>query len=272
MDGEVYCSFEINHALIDAVSMGLILRDVSHAYARQLPRARGPLYSSYIGYLQSAGADTAIEHWTTHLKGIEPCHFPLSHEHSEGRELRRADIQVQVSGSQMQQISQATAVTVASVLKTAWGLVLRAFVRQDDICFGSLASGRDVALQDINETVGPFINMLVARMVVDPAMSIAGLLRQVHADHLRAMEYQHCSLADIQHRLNLGGRALFNTMMSIQRSSAQSVADMALHFEALSSHDPTEVSYSISSCLSFISTLSFILLTLYSTTLHYTVK
>jgi non-ribosomal peptide synthetase component F len=130
-----------------------------------------------------------------------------------------------------------------------WGLVLRCYTGSDQVCFGYLASGRDAAVRRIEETVGPFINMLVCRMNVHGSSRTGQLVEQVQANYLAGLDHQHCSLAQIQHALNLSGRPLFNTLMSVQRVSPSLLGNLdnsftspAITFKTADSHDPTEVS------------------------------
>lgn len=247
--GRVFYKLEINHVIIDAASMALIQRDLALAYDGALSTSPRPLYSDYIKYLCERPVHIAIDFWKGQLALVEPCHFPLVQSaHKETKCLRYMDVKLEMEIGALQVFCDKNSVTVPSVMQAVWGLVLRCYTGSDQICFGYLASGRDVAVEGIEETVGPFINMLICHMNMTANSRIGELVKNVQADYLAGLEHQHCSLAQIQHALDLAGQPLFNTMMSVQKTSSSSnIPDgdsgtPTLSFENIGSHDPTEVS------------------------------
>jgi amino acid adenylation domain-containing protein/non-ribosomal peptide synthase protein (TIGR01720 family) len=248
----VFCKLEINHALMDAASMAILLREFSLAYEEKLLMGPGPLYSDYIKYIFERPLQVSIDYWKDHLAGTKPCHFPLVRSAaSVTRELRYMAVELGSAPNALHAFCEANRVTVANIVQTAWALVLRAYTGSEEVCFGYLASGRDAAVAGIEEAVGPFINMLVCRMKLASTSCVRDLVKQVQTDYLAGLDHQHCSLAQIQHALNLSGRPLFNTLMSVQRGSSSpdngddTIDHHAIAFKSLDSHDPTEVSYII---------------------------
>lgn len=258
----VYIRLEISHAAIDAASMSVILKDMALAYESKLPRGSGSLYSHYVEYLQSRPIDLSMKFWGEYLNSAQPCHFPasleLSNEKQPPKELRSLAIECDLPDNTLKEFCISQGVTIANIVQAVWSLVLRLYTGSDDVCFGYLSSGRDIAVDGIEEVVGPLINMLVCRLQVLPAEGLTDLVQKVQENYLASMEHQHCSLAQIQHALKLGGRALFNTIVSVQRgtptkSSAESASPTIIHagpqpevsFISIGAHDPTEVSHEI---------------------------
>jgi amino acid adenylation domain-containing protein/non-ribosomal peptide synthase protein (TIGR01720 family) len=247
--GRVLCKLEISHAVIDAASIGIMYREMSLAYEGKLPSSAGPLYSEYIRYIQERPIQLSLDYWKQHLHNIEPCNFPLLPEKTvEVNELRSTKVDFDLPSGALRRFCERTGVTVANVTQTVWGLVLRCYTGSDQVCFGYLASGRDAAVDGIEDAVGPFINMLVCRMDVVGSSLVGELVEHVQENYLASLDYQHCSLAQIQHGLKLSGQPLFNTLMSVQRLSKTPVlgnanADLpAISFQSIGSNDPTEVS------------------------------
>jgi amino acid adenylation domain-containing protein/non-ribosomal peptide synthase protein (TIGR01720 family) len=251
VSGKVVYKLEINHAIIDAASMGIVQRDLALAYSGSLPAGPGPLYSHYIKYLGDR-PNIAIDYWKGHLAGLAPCHFPLSEiATQEPRQLNSMTVDLNLATDALQIFCEKNGVTIANVMQTVWGLVLRCYTGSDQLCFGYLASGRDIAVAGIEDVIGPFINMLVCRVDVDGASDVHQLVEQIQANYLAGLGHQHCSLAQIEHALDLSGTPLFNTLMSIQRipspsspSSGQASEEKqpVIAFKNIGSHDPTEVS------------------------------
>jgi amino acid adenylation domain-containing protein/non-ribosomal peptide synthase protein (TIGR01720 family) len=241
--GRLFCKLEISHAVMDAASLLILLGDFNLAYDGRLPPGSGPLYSDYIRYLSDRPIHLAVDFWKQRLSGIEPCHIPLlSNGLDQKRELRYVSLDLCLKDNALQSFCEKNSVTVANLAQTVWGLVLRSYTGSDQVCFGYLSSGRDIEVDGIDEAVGPFINMLVCYMAIDRASSPAQLVKQVLADYLAGLEHQHCSLAQVQHGLNLVGRPLFNTLMSVQRLGTDQGVEPAISFNSIGGHDPTEVS------------------------------
>jgi amino acid adenylation domain-containing protein/non-ribosomal peptide synthase protein (TIGR01720 family) len=240
--GKVFYKLEINHAIVDAASLAVIHRDLALAYQGTLPSGPKPLYSDYIKYIQDRPIEIALDFWKGHLANIEPCHFPILHdETSEVKELGYILFDLRVAPGQLRTFCDATGVTMSTILQMVWGLVLRCYTGSDQVCFGYITSGRDVAVDRIEEAIGPFINMLVCRMQIEGTLPVSQLAEDVQAGYLNGLEHQHCSLAQIQHALNLTGRPLFNTVMSVQRTpSSDTEQKPAVSFKSVGSHDPTE--------------------------------
>jgi amino acid adenylation domain-containing protein/non-ribosomal peptide synthase protein (TIGR01720 family) len=240
---EVFCRVEISHALMDGMSKALIMRDLTQAYEQTLIRGRGPLYSNYISYLQQQPADQALEYWTSRLRNTRPCLIPTCSRTRDQR-VDYDSVKVNLDTADLWEFCERTGVTIASVFKAAWGLVLRAFTNSDEVCFGYLVSGRDIPVDGASNCVGVFINMLICRLDISPTTDVVQLALEIQEDFLRCLPFQHCSLAEIQHNLDLSGASLFNTALSIQRhvsEAGEAGRSPEISFEAICDSDPTEV-------------------------------
>lgn len=253
----VYFRLEINHAVTDALSMSLLLRDLTLAYESKLQGIVGPRYSDYIKYIQQLPLRDSISYWVSYLSNQTPCHFPTKHDvELQGmKDLGSISLDMSLPAHQLRNFCATYGVTTANVVQTVWGLVLRKYTGSNDVCFGYLSSGRDVPVPGIEGLVGPLINMLVCRVQAEGSEEVADLVQQVQANYAAGLEHQHCSLADIQHGLQMSGQALFNTIMSIQRMASTISAPVApkintsadpqtpaLTYKSIGVHDPTEVS------------------------------
>jgi non-ribosomal peptide synthetase component F len=124
-------------------------------------------------------------------------------------------------------------------------MVLRSYTNLQDICFGYIASGRDVELDGILDAVGPFINILVSRIVFGKGDTATAMLEQLFGTYLDSLPHQHASLADIKHALKMPSGQLFNTVLSFQKLSQSNgpskAQDLPISFRSIGGADPTEV-------------------------------
>jgi non-ribosomal peptide synthase protein (TIGR01720 family) len=241
--GKVFCKLEISHALIDGTSMAIIVSDFALAYQKELSAGEGSLYSNYISYLQAQPSRKALDYWTGHLSNVKPCQFPLLDDGIKAaKQLRIMNVSLPAA-SKIRQFCQAQSITLANVFRLAWALVLRSYTGSEQVCFGYLASGREVPVEGIDSAVGAFINMLVCSLDFESLKAAKGIdvLEELQEEYLTSLPHQHCSLAEIQHSLGIQGQSLFNTVLSFQRRSFDAVGSGEVEFKYLISEDPSEV-------------------------------
>lgn len=248
-NGSAVMKLEMNHAIIDGASVGVLLRDFSLAYERQLSTQPGPSYRDYIAYMRSHANDEGVQFWTQYLRGIKPCHLPASGQGTKELKSVKMDFH---RFAELRQLGQRESVTLANLILTAWAIVLREFTGTQDVCFGYLSAGRDAPVAGIQEAVGIFINMLCCRVQFSQGQSLADTFKGVQDDFFRSIPYQSCSLATVQNELGLDGQMLFNSALSIQNKmpSANPGTD-ALSFDIQQAYDPSEVSATPYSYISF---------------------
>lgn len=246
--GKVLCEFTITHTLMDGGSSGPLLRDLLLAYDDRPFQSPALAYSDYMAYLQSIDHKSVSVYWGDYLHGIEPCVFPAIAQPSEERSLHTIEKTIGIGAREVRQFCESRDLTLLTLFQVAWALTLRCYVNSEDICFGYLTSGRDIPLSGIETAVGPFINMLVCRLQVEPSMSILSLLEANQKKSLDNLAHQHCSLVDIQHELNVPGRSLFNTIFSLQitpSASFETEEKRSVSIQHIESEDPTEVCLSL---------------------------
>ncbi|KAI9691601.1 MAG: NRPS [Bathelium mastoideum] len=238
--GKVFLKIEINHCVIDGESAFILMRDLGLAYEDKLPEGRGPLYSDYIAYIKGQPPSADVRFWRTYLKGVQPCFFPVLVD-SPPAEKRLGSVSLKFDRFvELQNLCKSLKVTLSNVMLVAWALVLRNYVRTDDVCFGYLTSGRDAPISSIGDAIGAYINMLVSRIKFTATSSLEEMFQMAQDDYLQSLPYQHCSLAQMQHDMEYSGN-MFNTAVSIQNTGAEGeAAECALDFIPLRAHDPSE--------------------------------
>ena len=244
---QVFCMLEISHAISDGTSMPILLRDLAQGYAGILPHDKtGPRFSDYIAHIQSSSQTANIDYWKAYLAGVESCHFPSITDGVTGtKELRFFALQLSQAMT-LPAFCTKHGVTLSNVLQLVWALVLRCYTGSSDICFGYLSSGRDAPVKGIQDAVGAFINMLMCRMNLTDEVPLHQALDKIQTDFARSMAHQNCSLADVQHELQLSGTSLFNTAFTYQkRSSSKSSNGSMISFDVLEAHDPSEYSITV---------------------------
>jgi amino acid adenylation domain-containing protein/non-ribosomal peptide synthase protein (TIGR01720 family) len=245
-DQTIYCELRISHAIIDGLSMMNIARDISLAYDDNLPTDSGPLYSDFVSQLSQQETAPSVTYWKDYLADLEPCRFPDldgQHELEKGLETVRLELN---NTQRLREFCEEKGMTLSNLFQTAWAMVLRAYVGMDNVCFGYLASGRDVPVDRIDDAVGAFATMLICRANLAANRPVDGVLETMQNDFLQGFAHQHCSLAEVYHALKLPNGSLFNTIMSFQRQFAtDELKDSKTSMEKVLEHDPTEFNVTI---------------------------
>jgi len=237
--GKVYFKAEINHGVIDGGSANVMLRDLAAAYHGQLDDGPGPSYGNYIKFIKSLPTNAGTKFWKTYLQGARACHFPVLNKEPTEKRLGSCTMEFD-RFPELQDMCKRMKVTLANVMQAAWALCLRSYTKSEDVCFGYLTSGRDVPVPGIQDTIGAYINMLVCRVKFSPQSTLKEVYQKVQNDYLGSLEFQHTSLAQLQHDI-AGGKPLFNTAVSIQKGGAADEADTSsITFDPVAAHDPGE--------------------------------
>ncbi len=240
--GRVLCKLELSHAVCDGTSVPIIFRDLAKNYdAKELRAESAPLYRDYISYIQQSSHQHNLAYWRDYLDGVEPCYLPaLVDGIKRNRELCTLELSLE-NTSQLRTFCAHNSVTASNLLQLVWSLVLRAYTGSPRVCFGYLSSGRDVPVPKIEDAVGLFISMLVCRIDFSNNMLLEKALKQIQCDYTQSMAHQAFSLGEMQHELQLSGKALFNTAFTFQRrQEPQGSGDQQINFDILDSHDPSE--------------------------------
>jgi amino acid adenylation domain-containing protein/non-ribosomal peptide synthase protein (TIGR01720 family) len=244
-NGKIFCQIEMSHGITDGASNILTIQDWATAYRGSLPSADLLRTSrEFAQALLSTPEEEKINFWKHKLAGIEPIYFPrLTSSPVQGPAFT---ISTEISGNlfdQIQNFCEIQSITPASIYQTAWALTLAAYTGTDSVCFGYLASGRDLPIPGLEQSIGAYTNMMICRLDGLRNASV-DLVKQTYAQLIEDLDYQHCSLADIQHEIGLpSGQMLFNNIFTFQRVDdklGEIVGNEQIMFRNLGGRDPTE--------------------------------
>jgi brevianamide F synthase len=247
--GNVLIKLEAGCALIDAMSVPILLEDLGLALRGRLPIDPGTPYSHYVSYLQSQPQEETHQYWKRALAGARPCKLarrPSAELDSlvttpEPRSLRCL---LPEDLDRFNSFWQTHRLTVANIFQLAWGLVLQHYTGSGDVCFGTIVSGRDIPLPQIWQMVGPFFNILPCRITLDSPRRVMDVLRENQISLQRRNEHQHCSIPDVIRQAGLdvqGEQQLFNTVLTVQPSFITTQIS-GISFKLIELEDATEVS------------------------------
>lgn len=87
-------------------------------------------------------------------------------------------------------------VSIPAWYQAAWALVLSWYTDSDSVTFGTVLSGRHLAVDGVNDTIGPLINTLPFNVTVDQEQLVADYLQSVFQHSVQLGEVQCSSPED----------------------------------------------------------------------------
>ncbi|EFR05134.1 HC-toxin synthetase, partial [Nannizzia gypsea CBS 118893] len=136
-NGQVLADLGFNHAIIDGMSISTLLEDFQLAYLGKLPASQVPRYSEFVTYIRGMSQQDTRSYWMNYLKTSEPCLFPVITDgtsipsEEETNKLERVNIRLG-DLSKLQDWCREQDITLSTLLRVSWAVVLRCFTHMDD--------------------------------------------------------------------------------------------------------------------------------------------
>ncbi|WP_280409598.1 non-ribosomal peptide synthase/polyketide synthase [Nocardia brasiliensis] len=211
--------FSTHHVLLDGWSLPLLIRDLLHLYGSDgavdaLPQA--PDYRRFLTWLAQRDGHAGVQAWADELAGLAAPTLLAG----PGGDVGAAEVeQVTVpldaaTAAALPRRAKELAVTVNTVVQTAWGVLLAKTTGRNDVVAGATVSGRPPEIPDVDSMVGLFINTVPVRVRFGPRDSLADLLADVQARQVALLDQQHVGLADIHRAVGLN--VLFDSLIGFE--------------------------------------------------------
>jgi aryl carrier-like protein len=210
----------MHHAIYDGWSLDLLLDDVQRFYYGLTLPLRPP-FRSLIQNIWSQDPAAAQKYWTDALNLSSPALFPKLTGLStySGSTDRYASRKCSVSLQLLEQVASSRSVSVQSIFQATWAKLVASYTGESDVIFGHVVSGRLVALDGVEDMVGPCFNTVPVRVNLDSCMTNAELIQMVHSFTVNSIPFQHTSLSSINSYAGNNGQPLFDTLFLFQRST-----------------------------------------------------
>jgi len=182
----------LSHAQYDGVCISKILGALQDGY-NGLPISSAPSYGDFVR--ESAKTITgAHDHWKEILRGSKMTeivnHFGPNYQRSAGRTIT---LEHSVTAPKLSRIN----ITTATVVKAAWSATLARIAGKSDIVFGHVISGRNSNLANVENIVGPCLNMVPVRVVYRPGWTVHDLLAYIQDQQVSNMPFESLGFREI---------------------------------------------------------------------------
>nr|AFR69334.1 nonribosomal peptide synthetase SpiDE1 [Pseudomonas sp. Q71576] len=211
-----------HHVVFDGWSVALILKQVLNRYAglnagaEILPSSLRP----FVSWLSGRDQEDMSVYWQEVLGGIvEPTLTGFESPAHNRQALARDRCAFRVDDALCDALGLAArqaGITQASVLTGAWALTLGLAGGGSDVLFGTTLSGRPADLQQVELTVGLFINTVPVRVRIDDDDVVSDWLQRLHRQQSEREKYSTASLTTVQRWAGLNGGDLLSSLFVVE--------------------------------------------------------
>ena len=200
--------WSFHHILMDGWCLGILNSDFFEIYnsylekrAFRLPEVKP--YRRFIQWLAKQDKKESIRYWESLLDSFEEqTGVPKTKTAKKGETgYKNESISVVLNSEKtagLNKLAGDNHVTVNTVARAIWGILLGKYNGKCDVAFGAVVSGRPYELEGVETMVGLFINAIPVRIRFEEQMSFRTLLRQTWEEALSSEPHHHTSLAEIQ--------------------------------------------------------------------------
>lgn len=212
-----------HHILYDGWSTGIILKRFFSQYLSAQSSevlGVGAHLKEYHSWVKTVNKDSAKSYWQEAFKDFRfdsnfitlPAKFLVAEKENVAHFIVKPAI---CSG--LEQYCSAKHLTISSVIYTAWALVLHKLFSIEQPVFGTVVSGRNVNVRNIENTVGMFINTIPMRIQCNENSLLSDLVRQTNQQLQDRSMHENLSIVEIKEAIgqNFHGE-LFDTIVIVE--------------------------------------------------------
>ncbi|GKT52343.1 nonribosomal peptide synthetase 2 [Colletotrichum spaethianum] len=213
----------MHHALYDAYSLQLILRDLSSCISGNA-MSEYPLIEQALSPILQASVkpDQSKSFWEQKASEVVVNRFPtLTPLTEKSPELL---VSRKVCGTNLTDLSdnaKKVGITIQATLEAAWTRVLSAYLGEEDVVFGVVLSGR--MSENTKNAVFPCINTVP--VIAHNKSSNLELLQQLLDYNNQLLKHQNAPLAQVQQWLGHPNTRVFDTLLVYQRMPEDTTPD-----------------------------------------------
>ncbi|MAT97567.1 MAG: non-ribosomal peptide synthetase [Anaerolineaceae bacterium] len=191
----------MHHIISDGWSIGILIREIATLYQTKVANQPSPLAKLPVQYadfatwqrewLQGETLEKQLAYWGEQLADTAVVDLPTDHPRPNVQTFAGARHYFTIApdiASQFHQITHAENATLFMGLLGAFNVLLHIYSRQTDISVGTPVAGRN--RNQLESTIGLFINTLVMRNQIEPQASFRDLLKQIRQTTLDGFAHQ----------------------------------------------------------------------------------
>ena len=201
-----YLLWSCHHILVDGWSGSIILKDLFEFYdsnSKDVTASMQPIpsYKSYLNWIQNQDKTKAQTFWKQMLRGFEVPTLIGEQNNSDNKQeniFRSESLLLSENDTNLlRDIAQKYQVTLNTLIRGIWSLLLCRYLNRNDIAFGTTVSGRNIDIPNAELMSGMFMNVLPMRMVLDQDESLSNWLKSLQKTQAKIQNYEYVNLSEI---------------------------------------------------------------------------
>lgn len=212
-----------HHILYDGWSTGILLKELFSCY-QQLQESKRPIFLFKPAYKEVKSAlkrDTLNSgdklYWKNYLEGYEHSSSVLENNPVGSKDKQVEKIRITHPYTNLDSFARSNKLTKASIMYTAYGILLQKYTDASDVIFGTTVSNRNSSIQGIGQFMGNFINSIPLRVKELDGKTLLEAAGSLNEDLIKRNQFHHSSLYEINQIVGLkSGDALFDITLGIE--------------------------------------------------------
>ncbi|KAI1474877.1 non-ribosomal peptide synthase [Daldinia eschscholtzii] len=189
--GKSHFVLTMHHALYDGWSMPLVVERVNRAYIG-LTTKRPAEFKHFIKYLTNMDRKESESYWRERLDGANNEQFPpLPYPGYQQQADSLLEHYVHTSKPN-------TGITIATVIRGAWALLVSKYTSSNDVVFGETLTGRNAPITGVEQIEGPMIATIPVRVAINLNMTAREYLQEIHDQSVLGIPHEHFGLQHIR--------------------------------------------------------------------------
>ncbi|MEM6406202.1 MAG: amino acid adenylation domain-containing protein [Pseudomonadota bacterium] len=195
-----------HHLIMDGWSTTIFYRELMLTYARLATRQFRPLpsrpcsLSQVVRHISNKDVDVAHRFWRSHLAGSETAELPKELCAQQAQKWVPGGLTVTLHAETTQKLrtfARKHAITTNVICLSAYYLLLKEIVQQQNLIVSVVTSGRSDGLAGVEHIIGNLINFIPLHINPAPSSPITDLLQYVQETLFKAIEYDYLPSAQI---------------------------------------------------------------------------
>ncbi len=218
--------WSFHHIIMDGWSVCRIIEELDHYYStllegKSLILKKSPSFGNYIGWWKRHDCSKNKLFWDKYLDGFtspnqNSFQKPIALNHQASYCRFGYNLSQKLSQS-LYQYAKDNRVTFNTVMQGIWAYLLSIYCNTLDVVFGLTISTRPSEINDVNNIIGPLINTLPFRVIIDNNSSVSEFLQVLQDNLANVVDHSFYSHIDIQRGSQVtSGNHLFNSSFGFE--------------------------------------------------------
>lgn len=238
--------WSFHHIILDGWSLPMLMDDFIKTYTNLkngIEIVKDPVmqYGKYIKWLNEQNKNTVLKIWKEYLAGIEQKTVMCPKMKSTTLEYRRCVSKFRLeskSTDKLEEMARLNETTLSVVFNALWGTLLLKYNNSNNVSFGVVSSGREIALPGIEQMVGLAINTIPLCIKYNQYITFIDILMSVKKDMVANIENSFVGLNNILQCSEVEGE-LFDSIVAFENYPISKIENDSFKIHDISSREQT---------------------------------